>query len=201
MPSSYTSVESKEDVAELASRLGIELNVIPINPMVGAYQQALAYAKDDMERAAAVVMQRYQERLTAYQALQALTTGPAYQVFEEGRKGRIKAGLLADFVVLLASHHSRKEADHDHPYGHQRYETAASLALGLMLLAVGVGMVWTAVHKLQAPESIPAVRGVALVVAAGATFNGNCEMAPRDDAKIVRLEKRKDGEPQAAEGA
>ena len=32
-------------------------------------QQALAYAKDDMERAAAVVMQRYQERLTAYQAV------------------------------------------------------------------------------------------------------------------------------------
>ena len=31
--------------------------------------QALAYAKDDMERAAAVVMQRYQERLAAYQAV------------------------------------------------------------------------------------------------------------------------------------
>ena len=40
------------------------------------------------------------QRLTVYQALQALTTGPAFQVFEEGRKGRIKAGLLADFVVL-----------------------------------------------------------------------------------------------------
>lgn len=32
-------------------------------------QQALAYAKDDMERAAAIVMQRYQERLSAYQAV------------------------------------------------------------------------------------------------------------------------------------
>ena len=29
-----------------------------------------------------------------------LTTGPAWQVFEENRKGRIKPGLLADFVVL-----------------------------------------------------------------------------------------------------
>jgi predicted amidohydrolase YtcJ len=29
-----------------------------------------------------------------------LTTGPAWQVFEENRKGRIKVGLLADFVVL-----------------------------------------------------------------------------------------------------
>lgn len=40
------------------------------------------------------------ERLGAYEALQALTTGPAWQIFEEGRKGRIKAGLLADFVIL-----------------------------------------------------------------------------------------------------
>nr|HMN54535.1 amidohydrolase family protein [Sphingopyxis sp.] len=31
---------------------------------------------------------------------QALTTGPAWQAFEENRKGRIKAGLLADFVIL-----------------------------------------------------------------------------------------------------
>ena len=56
--------------------------------------------------------------------------------------------LIADFVVLLANHHSRKEADKDHPYGHHRYETAASLVLGLLLLAVGLGMLWTAVIKL-----------------------------------------------------
>lgn len=40
------------------------------------------------------------ERLDAYAALQALTTGPAWQAFEEKRKGRIKPGLLADFVIL-----------------------------------------------------------------------------------------------------
>jgi len=32
--------------------------------------------------------------------LQALTTGPAYQFFEENRKGMLKKGLLADFVIL-----------------------------------------------------------------------------------------------------
>jgi len=41
-----------------------------------------------------------EERLNAYEALQALTTGPAWQAYEEGRKGRIKPGLLADFVIL-----------------------------------------------------------------------------------------------------
>ena len=32
---------------------------------------------------------------------------------------------------------SKKDADADHPYGHQRFETAASLVLGSLLLAVG----------------------------------------------------------------
>lgn len=41
-----------------------------------------------------------EQRLSAYEGLQMLTTGPAWQVFEENRKGRIKPGLLADFVVL-----------------------------------------------------------------------------------------------------
>ena len=76
--------------------------------------------------------------------------------------------LVADFVVLFAGHHSRKDADADHPYGHQRFETAASLVLGVLLLAVGLGMLWSAFRKLQAPETIATVHSVALWVAAGA---------------------------------
>ena len=76
--------------------------------------------------------------------------------------------LVADFVVLFASHHSKKEADTDHPYGHQRFETAASLALGVLLLVVGVGMLWSAVGKLEAPASVPQVHVVALWVAVAA---------------------------------
>ena len=76
--------------------------------------------------------------------------------------------LVADFVVLFAGHHAQKDADEDHPYGHQRFETAASLALGAILLAVGVGMLWSALHKLQAPETIPTVHLMALWVAGAA---------------------------------
>jgi cation diffusion facilitator family transporter len=75
--------------------------------------------------------------------------------------------LMSDFVVLFASHHGRKAADDDHPYGHQRFETAASLALGVLLLLVGAGMLWSAVAKLQNPESIQLVHVSALGVAAG----------------------------------
>lgn len=76
--------------------------------------------------------------------------------------------LVADFVVLFAVHHSQKAPDEDHHYGHQRYENAASLVLGGLLLAVGVGMIWSAAHKLQTPESIPTVHATALWVALGA---------------------------------
>ncbi len=76
--------------------------------------------------------------------------------------------LLADFVVLLANRHSHQGADDDHQYGHQRYETAASFIVGLMLLAVGVGMLWQAVIKLSgSPEDLPKVQALALWVALG----------------------------------
>ena len=76
--------------------------------------------------------------------------------------------LVSDFVVLFAGHHAKKDADDDHPYGHQRFETAASLALGLILLAVGGGMVWSALGKLESPDTIAPAHTTALWVALGA---------------------------------
>ncbi|MBK6367995.1 MAG: cation transporter [Polaromonas sp.] len=76
--------------------------------------------------------------------------------------------LVADFVVLFAGHHAKKDADEDHPYGHQRFETAASLVLGLLLFGVGVGMLWSAYEKLAAPETVQKVHVAALWVAASA---------------------------------
>jgi cation diffusion facilitator family transporter len=76
--------------------------------------------------------------------------------------------LVADFVVLFASHHAKKDADEDHPYGHQRFETAASLVLGALLLAVGIGMLLSAFRKLEEPDLVRQVHIVALWVAGGA---------------------------------
>ena len=76
--------------------------------------------------------------------------------------------LIADFVVLFASHKSKEDADEGHPYGHLRFETAASMVLGILLLGVGIGMVGSAILKLETPESIATVHATALWVAAGA---------------------------------
>ncbi|WP_265523852.1 cation diffusion facilitator family transporter, partial [Providencia heimbachae] len=53
----------------------------------------------------------------------------------------------------------------DHPYGHFRYENGASLILGIILLIVGVGMVWSAIQKMLHPELIQEVHTIALVAA------------------------------------
>jgi len=73
--------------------------------------------------------------------------------------------LIADFVVLIANRHSSKEPDLEHPYGHQRFETAASLILGGLLLIVGGGMLWSAIIKLEHRADIPSVHITALWVA------------------------------------
>lgn len=75
------------------------------------------------------------------------------------------ADLISDFIVLIANRASAEKPDADHNYGHARYETVASLFLGALLVAVGVGMLWRAGTRLADLEHIPAVHVSALVVA------------------------------------
>ncbi len=102
-----------------------------------------------------------------------LTITQVFAGIVSGSQGLIADGihsltdLVADFVVLFANHHSGKEADDDHHYGHQRYETAASLFLGVSLLAVGVGMLFKAGDKIINPLASGQIQIMALYVALG----------------------------------
>lgn len=83
---------------------------------------------------------------------------------------QLVAGVLAKSQGLIADGiHSLSDlvADESHPYGHHRFETAASLVLGVILLAVGLGMLWAALLKLEHPETIHRVHVAALWVAGG----------------------------------
>lgn len=73
--------------------------------------------------------------------------------------------LLADAVVLWAADQSHRAADDTHQYGHARFETAAALAIGLLLMATGIGLLWTAGLKLHSGSAMEAVHPVALAVA------------------------------------
>lgn len=73
--------------------------------------------------------------------------------------------LISDAIVLIANKHSSKAPDAEHPYGHHRFETAATLAVGVILIAVGLGMLWSSFIKLQNPGLIQTVHLLALPIA------------------------------------
>lgn len=76
--------------------------------------------------------------------------------------------LLSDVLVLFVARHSIRAADDNHPYGHARLETLATLALGLMLVAVGAGFLYSAGEKAMHLGEAPPVGVTALYVALGA---------------------------------
>jgi cation diffusion facilitator family transporter len=75
------------------------------------------------------------------------------------------ADIVSDFIVLIANRQAAAAPDDDHNYGHSRYETVASLFLGGLLIAVGVGMLWRAGTRIVNLQNIPDVHASALAVA------------------------------------
>jgi len=73
--------------------------------------------------------------------------------------------LISDAMVLYATHHSNIEADEDHPYGHARYETFATITLALLLSAVGIGIGIDAIGRLLDYQNIATPSSITLLVA------------------------------------
>ncbi|MGJ8513654.1 cation diffusion facilitator family transporter [Carnimonas bestiolae] len=64
------------------------------------------------------------------------------------------ADLLTDIIVMGATHFGRRAPDDDHPYGHGRIETMASLWLGVVLCVVAGAMIWESAQRLWMGESV-----------------------------------------------
>ncbi len=73
--------------------------------------------------------------------------------------------LLSDVLVLFANRHGNRHADAEHPYGHARIETAATLILGAFLAGLGVVLLVAAAMRLQHPEALRSVNPLALAIA------------------------------------
>ena len=65
--------------------------------------------------------------------------------------------LASDALVLIAIKLGSREADYEHPYGHKRFETLATVILGLGLVLIAGGIAWDGSQRLLHPEmlSIP----------------------------------------------
>jgi cation diffusion facilitator family transporter len=73
--------------------------------------------------------------------------------------------LATDFVVLYAAKHAHREADEDHPYGHGRIETLATVGLGITLIGVAFGIGYDATRRMNEPDLLLAPGMLALAVA------------------------------------
>ena len=62
--------------------------------------------------------------------------------------------LLSDGVVLYAAKHSGDAPDAEHPYGHERFETVATLGLSIILAIIGTGIIYDAINRLSDPQSL-----------------------------------------------
>lgn len=75
---------------------GSDWSVAPVSPLEGIYAAVTRRTLDGANPDGWVP----QQKVTIEQALHAYTTEAAYASFEEHLKGRLKAGMLADFVLL-----------------------------------------------------------------------------------------------------
>jgi cation diffusion facilitator family transporter len=74
--------------------------------------------------------------------------------------------LLSDVLVIIAVRLGSREADHDHPYGHRRFETIATVILGISLIGIGGGIAWSVMERMANPEHLPVPNELSLAVAA-----------------------------------
>ena len=74
--------------------------------------------------------------------------------------------VLATFIVILGVKLAGRDADRDHPYGHERLECVAALILGVILAATGFCIGLSGIRKITGGEELLIPGTLALIAAA-----------------------------------
>jgi cation diffusion facilitator family transporter len=98
--------------------------------------------------------------------------------------------IVASIAVLIGLKWSQKPADKDHPYGHWKAETVASLVASFIMMAVGVQVLFGAVSsviegKQHAPDIISAWTAIFSSVVMYIVYRYNKNIAERIDSHAV----------------
>ena len=72
----------------------------------------------------------------------------------------------SNLVALVALRVARQPPDTEHPYGHRKFETMASVGILVFLLLVVVQVLWAALDRLRAPV-VPTVDALSFAVMGG----------------------------------
>jgi len=74
--------------------------------------------------------------------------------------------LLSDLLVIIAVRLGSRKADYEHPYGHRRFETIATVILGVSLVTIGGLISWSVMNRMAHPEHLPVPNFMGLGIAA-----------------------------------
>lgn len=97
--------------------------------------------------------------------------------------------IIASIAVLIGLRLARRPADDDHPYGHWKAETVASMVTSFIMLAVGLEVLYSAITKLiegesVAPDPIAGYTAIASTFVMVAVYIYNRNLAKK--IKVVR---------------
>lgn len=103
--------------------------------------------------------------------------------------------VFATLIAYIGVRLSKREEDAEHPYGHERLECVASLALGLILAGTGLGIGYSGVQKLlgdraalEIPTMLPLIAAVVSIVVKEAMFWYTLAYAKRLDSAAFKAD-------------
>ncbi|MDR0326313.1 MAG: cation diffusion facilitator family transporter [Oscillospiraceae bacterium] len=104
--------------------------------------------------------------LSAFKLFAGIVANSAAMV---GDAAESMADIASTFVVIVGVKMAGKQADKDHPYGHERMECVTAVILAAVLIAAGLGIGWAGVSRILRGAELEAP-GLLALVAAGVTI-------------------------------
>lgn len=98
--------------------------------------------------------------------------------------------IVASIAVLIGLRLSQKPADRDHPYGHWKAETVASLIASFIMMAVGIQVLFGAASSMfegphESPDLISAWTGIGCAIVMYGVYRYNKRLASQINSQAV----------------
>ncbi|MHA7138948.1 cation diffusion facilitator family transporter [Rossellomorea arthrocnemi] len=98
--------------------------------------------------------------------------------------------IVASVAVLIGLKYSRKPADQDHPYGHWKAESVASLIASFIMMIVGLQVLYNAIQsvfdgKTQSPDLLSAWAGVGAAIVMYLVYRYNKSLAKKINSQSL----------------
>lgn len=99
--------------------------------------------------------------------------------------------LLSDFMVLFAAKYAHKGEDHNHPYGHERIETFATLILSAILIFVGLSIAYNSLVNIfvlnsTEPSYLTYVAAIISILGNEVIFRYTINIANKIDSDMLK---------------